>query len=1390
MSSSKQLLALIVCCLLVLYAAIGVIQVRQVQNLNQIVNQNDRESLWTVAQIEAEYLRFSNAVNHRVFAPKGMPQEELQLRYDIFVSRVYTLHKGNMRDLFLDQTVAHAALKSLKGFIDDTDHLLGQNPDRPFNPKTIREIQQGLAGLKDIVRTLSTEASQSSALIVEKRTEDIKSQLKTSGLLTGGLCLVTLFFAIFTLKLNRQRETAQHESLQHQLELAGAASDREMKSLQKAAQEELQEIAEALPLAIFRAERDIAGRLRFTYLSPQIGDILGLSAKELVENSQLLLNKVTPKNMGELIERINASAKSLGALNQDLLVDRIPGFKEWINLAAIPKKADNGDIVWTGFIRSIHEFKLMEMHLADQARFQHALIDTIPYPIFYKGADSRFLGVNRAYEEVFAVQRAQLLGKRVLDLDYLPIQDRIARQEEDEAVIAQIGNAQHDMLIPFSDGRLHETMYFVSGFAHADGRPAGLVGTFVDITEQKAAERTMAETMQEQRVVFEAVSLGVVLSVDGKVKRCNGAMEKMFGYESQGINDRPFDILFRNQDEFEQSDETAYSVINKGQLYSNQKMYRRKDGSHFWASVHGRAMNMEHPDWGTVWVFEDITMDKQVADELWAAKDAADAASQAKGDFLANMSHEIRTPMNAIIGMSHLALKTDLTARQRDYVQKIQQSGQHLLGIINDILDFSKVEAGKLTVEHIPFELDKVLQNVAIVIGDKSASKGLELICDVSPEVPQSLIGDPLRLGQVLINYANNAIKFTDKGEISIVVSVTECSATEALLRFEVRDTGIGLTTELMGRLFQSFAQADASTTRKYGGTGLGLAISKSLAELMGGAVGVESELGKGSSFWFTARVGLGAAKAKLHISRHEIQSKRVLVVDDSEPVVIVLAGLLESMGFTVDSVNSGQDAVERTRIAAASGQAYDFVLLDWQMPGMDGLEAAKRIHDLQLVPQPRRVIVTAYGREEVIKSAHEAGIFDILTKPVNASELFDTMVRLMGHESDESGPSHINGSTRAFDALAELRGARVLVVEDNELNQQIARELITDAGFVVDVANDGLLAIDMVNRAHQAQTPYDIVLMDMQMPVMDGVTATIEIRKDARHLYLPIVAMTANAMQSDRDRCKAAGMNDFVPKPIEPDDLWVALSAWITPRAGLGQAAVASQAAVKTPPLRENAENARTEHPMSSFAAGSNLPQGIPGLDTQLGLRRVMGKQTLYLGMLRRFMSGQKDGLQPIIAALDVGDFATAERIAHTLKGLAGNVGATQVQFEMEAVETALRERVACEEVRPMLLKPAALLAALMSALHARLPPETVHATLASVDLEKLSQVCQQLMVLLEDDDAEAGELLETHAPMLKRAFGDSYRSIEADIKNFNFNPALVALKTAMSLTSKHSAQ
>ncbi|MDD4929099.1 MAG: PAS domain S-box protein [Gallionella sp.] len=866
--------------------------------------------------------------------------------------------------------------------------------------------------------------------------------------------------------------------------------------------------------------------------------------------------------------------------------------------------------------------------------------------------------------------------------------------------------------------------------------------------EQKKLDQRLRDQQFYTRSLIES-NIDAIITTDpsGIITDVNKQMETLTGCTRDELIGAPFKGYFTDP---ERAEAGIKRVLSEKKVSNYELTARARDGKETVVSYNATTFyDRDRKLQGVFAAARDVTERKRLDVELESAKSVAEKANLAKSEFLSSMSHEIRTPMNAIIGMSYLTLKTELTPRQRDYIKKIRGSSQHLLSIINDILDFSKIEAGKLTVEYTEFNLENVLDNVANLIAEKASAKGLELVFDVDKNVPPKLVGDPLRLGQILINYCNNAVKFTEHGEVVIIIRLKEQTDRDVLVYCAVRDTGIGLNEEQKGRLFQSFSQADTSTTRKFGGTGLGLVISKKLAELMGGEVGVESMPGIGSTFWFTAKMGKSVVQPRQRALSGDLMNQRVLVVDDNDNARLVLSDQLISMSFKVDQAASGKAALDAVKNAAVQGSPYTIVFLDWQMPGMDGIETAKRIRALPLAYMPHIMMVTAYGREEVIKGAEEAGIEDVLIKPVNASVLFDGVARIMGKNID-AARSNGEAPTDTFEQLATIRGAHILLVEDNDLNQEVATELLTDAGFVVDLAENGQIALNKLST-----TRYDIVLMDMQMPVMDGVTATREIRKEARFNELPIVAMTANAMQEDRDKCMTAGMNDHVAKPIEPEDLWKALLKWIKPQHP-------------------------TEPPVPPSTRHTDLPSEIAGLDMALGLRRVLGKKSLYLSMLRKFATGQKHVIANIYRSLEDNDWSTAERTAHTLKGLCGNIGATDLQQLAEKIESSIKHRSQFEEINARINDMIVPLENLIAQLEQKLPEEPGGIAVI-VDQIKLHEVCTHLEQLLSDDDAEAADLINHHADLLNAAFPVDYRKIADAISVFNFEGALVALRSAI---------
>ncbi|QQE64285.1 histidine kinase [Leptolyngbya sp. BL0902] len=992
--------------------------------------------------------------------------------------------------------------------------------------------------------------------------------------------------------------------------------------------------------------------------------------------------------------------------------------------------------------------------LAETEAWYRAMIEQAPDGMVVVDAEGRIVLSNAAIEVLFGYTHQELVGQ---PLDRLGLEAwydaRRLGQPDDPHAFAACAIDERPGRSRSGWGRRKDGQEFpievgVARLPAIGNHGASLFVAVRDVTERQQAELEMNRQREILQSILDKAPVGVAITVEGIVRFANPRILELVGL---GVGDSPLKIY---------ADPTVRTQVlatlaergivenQRFQMYGPTGDIRDIMATFVATEYEGKP--------GVLGWLTDISQIKAAEDEMLHAKELAEEASQVKADFLANMSHEIRTPLNAVIGMAHLLQKTDLSPRQQDYLRKLQSSSQHLLGVINDILDFSKIEAGKLNIEHIEFELDRVLDNVATLITEKAAHKGLEVVFEIDPNLPSHFVGDPLRLGQILINYANNAVKFTEAGEIDIIVKAQEYRDTEVVLYVAVRDTGIGLTPEQLGQLFQGFQQADTSTTRKFGGTGLGLVICKRISTLMGGDVGVESEYGRGSTFWATVCVGRSTKPPRRLVLSRDLQGKRVLVVDDIESARRVLKDLLEPMKLDVDLASDGPEALEKVSQADAQQRPYDLVFLDWQMPGWDGLEVARRIQSLPLTHTPHHMIVTAYGREEVFKQAHALDIRDVLIKPVSASMVFDSLVRLLGERVPGDVTPSYAPADDWMDRLRPIQGARILLVEDNEINQEVATELLKDAGLIVDVAENGRIGVDKAKTGH-----YALVLMDMQMPEMDGVAATIDIRRTPQLANLPIVAMTASVMQEDRQRCLEAGMNDHLAKPIEPDELWQTLLKWIPPQ---------TFAVDPEPALAAS-------HPVESVA----IPPTIPGLEVKEGLRRVLGKQALYLSMLRKFMAGQADTPSHLVQALAEARRADAERLAHSLRGVAGNIGAVEIHRLATDVETAIRDHQSEEQTTALIQQLRLALGELIGHLEAQLPPEHPPA-MVSVDWPQLHSVCNRLGQLLADDDAEAADILQEYAGLLHQAFPQNYSKLEAEINQFDFESAYATLLAAQA--------
>ena len=803
------------------------------------------------------------------------------------------------------------------------------------------------------------------------------------------------------------------------------------------------------------------------------------------------------------------------------------------------------------------------------------------------------------------------------------------------------------------------------------------------LKEKNVALNALRESDKKYKTLFDWANDGIVVRVDDQPVYANRAIINISGYSEDEFYQKQMMDFFPSTPMGKELIKKRYKDYIEGQDLKNQyeAQLQRKSGEIISIIISDTPITIEEQS-ATLSIITDIsglkkaeakinfqnqelmrhrvhleeivhertiqlaTANKELEKAITTAKlsvKEARSANDAKSTFLANMSHEIRTPMNAIIGVSELILQTDLSRKQTEYLGVIKSSSKSLLQLINDILDFSKIHAGKLEFEYIPFKLREIIDSITDMFLEKSLKKDLELIVDIAQDVPEELISDPLRLRQILANLTSNAFKFTSTGEICISVKTKSKTEDSVQLLFSVRDTGIGIPEEITGSLFDAFKQADDSTTRKFGGTGLGLAICKNIVGLLDGEIWTQSTVGRGSTFFFTGVFKTGLKKKSAALSLPPaLTGMRALIVEDNPSTAMVLKRFLNNFGFNSKVTQSGETALKLYDESIDAAEKFGLILMDVKLPGIDGIQAAKLIKTNRFITPPPIIMVSAYGRDAGLQSAGDVGLDKFLVKPVKQSSLFDTIMDIFGYSVEKNIRQSIMDSPST-----EFSNTHILLVEDNPINQMVAVEILSRLGITIDKAENGQEAVEMVQL-----TAYDAVLMDVQMPVMDGFEATKTIRNSLKMTQLPIIAMTAHAMYGDKERCLKSGMNDYIPKPIDKNELFAVIKRNVSHLKNLSV-------------LLENRE--KTEQPYS-----------LPGIDIDEALYRLGGSWSAYSSVLNRFQDNFKNFGADFRSLIEDEDFKGCHIEAHSLKGVAANISAHDLQLAASALETASEKKEA----------------------------------------------------------------------------------------------------------------
>jgi PAS domain S-box-containing protein len=1075
----------------------------------------------------------------------------------------------------------------------------------------------------------------------------------------------------------------------------------------------------------------------------------------------------SPNSDPTTVEAIESAAKTGEMCRVEILNKSKSGLHYWIDTEIQPQFDADGKL--KGFMEigtDVTAKRKAQLQLEHALRDGSALLGTLDRHTVVSMADraGNITEVNDAFCRISGYTREELVGQnhRIVESTVQPADFWVQMWRcvsSGQPWRGQICNRA-------KDGTLYWVDSIIAPFIGDDGLIEKYISIRIDITEAKLAQRSLALERQRLKVILDSLGEGVyTLDPDGNCNYLNAEGEKLLGWTLEELRGRQIhDIVHHHKPDGDALSSTECPIFlamqHERMFRSDNEMFFRRDGSGFPVAITGSPLVFEGKKLGSVAVFSDITETKLLQNELHEAKVAAETASSAKSQFLANMSHEIRTPMNAILGMLKLLGATDLSARQSDYAGKAQAAAKSLLGLLNDILDFSKIEAGKMELDPQSFSMERLLRDLSVIVSANLGQKPVEVLFDLDPSIPPQLVGDSMRLQQVLINLSGNAVKFTERGEIIIQVRVVRRTAELVTLRIGVKDSGIGISPEIQKRLFSDFVQAEASTTRRFGGTGLGLSICKRLVTMMGGDLSVDSAEGQGSTFHFEIQLPIAtdALVEAGNVATANSDSMRVLVVDDNAMARDLIAAMARSLGWNVDVARGGNEALN---LVQKPGNHYQAIFMDWDMPGMDGWETIERIRGcLAGKSAPITVMVTVSGREALShRSAQEqAQLNAYLIKPITAS-----MLREVVSDASE-GRNNLRAKAREGNSQAKrLNGMRILVVEDNLINQQVARELLVAEGALVEIADNGLLGVNAVTQAGSA-TPFDAVLMDLQMPVMDGFEATRAIRQDFRLTDLPIVAMTANAMASDRAACLSAGMNDHVGKPFDLNHLVFVLlkvSGYRVP------------------------ENLAVAEPSEEKMAPSPSTLTDSEIDVEAALARMSGMRALYTRIVGDFVKALNDAVPEFERLLSIPSLLEAGRHAHTLKGTAATLGATQLAKFASELEKLCKSETDCDVIRRRSPAFAEVVrsnqAALQRVLEA-LKPSPVQPAVPflrdlgdapTVDVDAARQAVKELAELIKNSDLSSLHRLAELRDVLANVAPDQLELLEGAMQGLNFEAA-----------------